>query len=220
MGINQAGAGKQGGLGRAGERGPLRRAAGWLRDFQFIYSAGVCPACSACEMFSLKDPAVRWVKNILLSQELAEILVNLQKYVFVGAAYSVRRTSINYSSRKPFSWNKVLSVFRALSGWLCWEWSFAGKCQHWGGPKGQTELLPSAPQADPSPVPAQIQISVILNCKQNMDLFSCPLKSCLPCHAPPPGCGCTFPSGVSTKSLTVGMCPHPVSPSRCGASTA
>lgn len=49
-------------------------------------------------MFSLKDLAVRWVKNILLSQELAEILVNLQKYVFVGAAYSVRGTSINYFS--------------------------------------------------------------------------------------------------------------------------
>lgn len=53
-------------------------------------------------MFSLKDLAVRWVKNILLSQELAEILVNLQKYVFVGAAYSVRETSINYFGRKPF----------------------------------------------------------------------------------------------------------------------
>lgn len=212
MGINQPGAGKQGGLGRAGEHGPLRRAAGWLRDFQFIYSAGVCPACSACEMFALKDPAVRWVKNILLSQELAEILVNLQKYVFVGAAYSVRRTSINYSSRKPFSWNKVLSVFRALSGWLCWEWSFAGKCQHWGGPKGQTQSSCPVPHRQtPHQEPAQIKISVILNCKQNINLFSCLLKACLPCCASPPGCGWTFPSGVSTTSLTVGMCPHPVS---------
>lgn len=66
------------------------------------------------------------MKNILLSQELAEILVNLQKYVFVGAAYSARRASINYSRRKPFSWNKVLTVFRALSEAavlgmeLCW----------------------------------------------------------------------------------------------------
>lgn len=102
MGINQPGAGKQGGQQTERECGPLLSAAGWVRDFQFIYSAGFTQPCSVCVMFSLKDPAVRWVKNILLSRELAEILANLQKYVFVGAAYSVRGTSINYSSRKSF----------------------------------------------------------------------------------------------------------------------
>lgn len=97
--INQPGAGKEGGQGREGSAGPWPGGSGTSSSFIL---PGFAQPCSACEMFSLKDPAVRWVKNILLSQELAEILVNLQKYVFVGAACSVRRTSINYASRKPF----------------------------------------------------------------------------------------------------------------------
>lgn len=223
MGINQPGAGKQGGLGTAEERGPLD-GSGTSSSFILL---GFAQPCSACEMFSLKDPAVRWVKNILLSQELAEILVNLQKYVFVGAACSVRRTSINYASRKPFSWNEVLTVLRALSGRLCWEWSFAGKHVSTGEAQGGKHRAP-APlphRQTPHQAPAVLQCSNrnlwILKLQKNpIDFFFCPLKACLPCHPSPSGCGWTSPNGVSTKNLTMGICPHPTSLSSCGASTA
>lgn len=120
-----------------------------------------------------------------------------------------------------FSWNEVLTVLRALSARLCWEWSFAGKHVSPGEAQGGRHRAPAPlPHGQtPHQVPAALLCSNqnLLNCKKNpIDLFFCPLKSCLPCHPSPPGCGWTSPGGLST----MGICPHPTSLSSCGASTA
>lgn len=79
---------------------------------------------------------------------------------------------------------------------------------------GQTELLPPLPHGQtPHQVPAALPCpnqnlcKLKLQTKQRFVLL--PPKACLPRHPSPPGCGWASPSGISTRSLTVGTCPHP-----------
>lgn len=69
-----------------------------------------------------------------------------------------------------FSWNEVLTVLRALSARLCWEWSFAGKHVSPGEAQGGRHRAP-APlphRQTPHQVPAALLCSNqnLLNCKK------------------------------------------------------